>query len=221
MRWSRLESRRRVRFRRNARRHVARSRDRAEPHARRHGPAAGRGPAGARLDRRRRAEAARERAARERARARAARAALRALPRSLRSLLSRHHGALPGIAECLARLGHESLAVLSNKPARFLDRIIDGLGIKGVFAAVLGGDTLPVRKPDPAVLAGVIERTRRAPPRDLDDRRQRRRRGDRPRRRARARSAAAGACAGATSCAPRGSSSCSSTRTRNPAAVLG
>ena len=64
----------------------------------------------------------------------------------------------PGISSCLEALGHESLAVLSNKPARFLDRIIDGLGIKGVFGAVLGGDTLPVRKPDPAVLAGVIER---------------------------------------------------------------
>jgi phosphoglycolate phosphatase len=64
----------------------------------------------------------------------------------------------PGISACLEALAQESLAVLSNKPARFLDRIIDGLGIKGVFGAVLGGDTLPVRKPDPAVLAGVIER---------------------------------------------------------------
>ena len=64
----------------------------------------------------------------------------------------------PGIPACLESLAQESLAILSNKPARFLDRIIDGLGIKGVFGAVLGGDTLPVRKPDPAVLAGVIER---------------------------------------------------------------
>jgi phosphoglycolate phosphatase len=66
----------------------------------------------------------------------------------------------PGISACLEALGEESLAVLSNKPARFLDRIIEGLGIKGVFGAVLGGDTLPVRKPDPAVLAGVLERLR-------------------------------------------------------------
>jgi phosphoglycolate phosphatase len=64
----------------------------------------------------------------------------------------------PGIADCLEELSHERLAVLSNKPARFLDRIIDGLGIKGVFGAVLGGDTLPVRKPDPALITGVIER---------------------------------------------------------------
>jgi phosphoglycolate phosphatase len=64
----------------------------------------------------------------------------------------------PGISDCLEALAHERLAVLSNKPARFLDRIIDGLGIKGVFGAVLGGDTLPVRKPDPALIDGVIER---------------------------------------------------------------
>ncbi|HTO54378.1 MAG TPA: HAD-IA family hydrolase [Myxococcota bacterium] len=64
----------------------------------------------------------------------------------------------PGVSECLEALAEERLAVLSNKPSRFLDRIIDGLGIKGVFGAVLGGDTLPVRKPDPAVLHGVIER---------------------------------------------------------------
>jgi phosphoglycolate phosphatase len=64
----------------------------------------------------------------------------------------------PGIAQCLEALSHDQLAVLSNKPARFLDRIIDGLGIKGVFGAVLGGDTLPVRKPDPALIEGVIER---------------------------------------------------------------
>jgi phosphoglycolate phosphatase len=64
----------------------------------------------------------------------------------------------PGIAQCLEALSHHQLAVLSNKPARFLDRIIDGLGIKGVFGAVLGGDTLPVRKPDPALIEGVIER---------------------------------------------------------------
>ena len=64
----------------------------------------------------------------------------------------------PGMTECLESLSHERLAVLSNKPARFLDRIIDGLGIKGIFGAVVGGDTLPMRKPDPALLTAVIER---------------------------------------------------------------
>jgi len=64
----------------------------------------------------------------------------------------------PGISQCLESLSHDRLAVLSNKPARFLDRIIDGLGIKGVFGAVLGGDTLAIRKPDPAVLSEAVGR---------------------------------------------------------------
>jgi phosphoglycolate phosphatase len=64
----------------------------------------------------------------------------------------------PGMPECLDALSGETLAVLSNKPVRFLHRIIDGLGLKSVFGAVLGGDTLSIRKPDPAVLVHVLER---------------------------------------------------------------
>ena len=64
----------------------------------------------------------------------------------------------PGMAACLDALSAETLAVLSNKPVRFLDRIIAGLGLKSVFGAVLGGDTLSIRKPDPAVLVHVLRR---------------------------------------------------------------
>ena len=64
-----------------------------------------------------------------------------------------------GIIECLDALvgtvGTE-LAVASNKPTRFLARAIDGLGMKGRFRIVLGGDTLDVRKPDPRVLEHLI-----------------------------------------------------------------
>ena len=62
----------------------------------------------------------------------------------------------PGMAECLARLSGHTLAVLSNKPAQFLHRMLDGLGVAGSFAAVVGGDTVPVRKPDPAAIAYVV-----------------------------------------------------------------
>jgi len=65
----------------------------------------------------------------------------------------------PGIPECLDALdGEVELAVLSNKPARFLDRIVAGLGLLGRFAAVAGGDSLGVNKPDPAVLQRLIGR---------------------------------------------------------------
>ena len=61
-----------------------------------------------------------------------------------------------GIAECLARLPDCSLAVLSNKPTRFLERIIAGLGLSGRFAAVVGGDAALKPKPDPAAIEQVL-----------------------------------------------------------------
>lgn len=55
-----------------------------------------------------------------------------------------------------ALAGRYRLAVLSNKPQTFLDRIVDGLGIRPLFQAVVGGDALPVGKPDPATIAHVV-----------------------------------------------------------------
>ena len=61
-----------------------------------------------------------------------------------------------GIVECLDALAGSELAVASNKPTRFLTRAIAGLGLKGYFRVVVGGDTLDVHKPDPRVLAHVV-----------------------------------------------------------------
>ncbi len=64
----------------------------------------------------------------------------------------------PGIIECLDQLGDAVLAVASNKPGRFLDRVLGGLGLKPYFGVVLAGDTLPTRKPDPQVVRHVLSR---------------------------------------------------------------
>ena len=64
----------------------------------------------------------------------------------------------PGIMECLAELSDARLAIASNKPAYFLDRILDGLGLKGYFRVTVGGDSLGVRKPDPGVIEHVRSR---------------------------------------------------------------
>lgn len=61
---------------------------------------------------------------------------------------------VPAVLDALAP-GH-ALAILSNKPQTFLDRIADGLGIVPLFAAIVGGDALPVSKPDPATIAHVV-----------------------------------------------------------------
>jgi phosphoglycolate phosphatase len=60
----------------------------------------------------------------------------------------------PGVPEALAALADRGvvLSVLTNKPAVMSRAIVEGLGLGARFRAVLGGDSLPVRKPDPAGL---------------------------------------------------------------------
>ncbi len=63
----------------------------------------------------------------------------------------------PGVLETLGALRAAGLvtAVVTNKPSAPARTIIDGLGL-GPFAMVVGGDSTPVRKPDPEPLLGVL-----------------------------------------------------------------
>ena len=61
--------------------------------------------------------------------------------------------AYPGIPEVVAELAMRlPLAVLTNKPERHSRRILDELGLAAHVGLLVGGDTLPSRKPDPAGL---------------------------------------------------------------------
>lgn len=66
----------------------------------------------------------------------------------------------PGVVDTLARLEREGrrLAVCTNKAERVTHALLKALGIDVFFSAVVGGDTLPVRKPDPAPLLAAIRR---------------------------------------------------------------
>ena len=66
----------------------------------------------------------------------------------------------PGVTTCLAELAERgyALAVCTNKLEHFSRSLLDQLGLSGFFAAVVGGDTLAVRKPDPGHLRGTIEK---------------------------------------------------------------
>jgi phosphoglycolate phosphatase len=65
----------------------------------------------------------------------------------------------PGIGEMLAQLGDRyPLALLSNKGEALSRKILDGLGLTCFFREILGGDSLPTRKPDPAGLHVLAER---------------------------------------------------------------
>lgn len=65
----------------------------------------------------------------------------------------------PGIEAMLRELaGSYPLAVLSNKGESLSRRILEGLGLTPLFREILGGDSLPTRKPDPAGLRLLAER---------------------------------------------------------------
>jgi phosphoglycolate phosphatase len=64
----------------------------------------------------------------------------------------------PGVPEVLAALaadGHR-LGICTNKPQTATLAVLRGLGLDGFFSAILGGDALSVRKPDPGHLLGAI-----------------------------------------------------------------
>jgi phosphoglycolate phosphatase len=71
----------------------------------------------------------------------------------------------PGVATMLASLARAgvAMAVCTNKPEQVTHNVLDGLGLGGFFAVVLGGDSLPVRKPDPGFLAAALDRLGAAP----------------------------------------------------------
>jgi phosphoglycolate phosphatase len=65
----------------------------------------------------------------------------------------------PGVAQALQALRAAGipLAVCTNKPARITADILARLGLARHFARVIGGDSLPFRKPDPRVLLSLLE----------------------------------------------------------------
>jgi phosphoglycolate phosphatase len=72
------------------------------------------------------------------------------------------HGtrAFDGVDACLDRLRAQgvAVAVCTNKPEAPTHLLLDALGWRDRFNAIVGGDTLPLRKPDPAPLREAIRR---------------------------------------------------------------
>lgn len=101
------------------------------------------------------------------ARALAARHCQAADPAAAERLFMRHYesgattltAAFPGVAAALRALRDEGipLAVCTNKPARISADILGRLGLAAHFERVIGGDSLPFRKPDPRVLLALTE----------------------------------------------------------------
>lgn len=65
-----------------------------------------------------------------------------------------------GVPELLAHFHADKImAVASNKPYRYVAKILDGLGMTGYFSSVKGGDDVEVKKPAPEMLNTILEET--------------------------------------------------------------
>lgn len=64
----------------------------------------------------------------------------------------------PGAMEAVARLSRDGYAVgiCTNKPVGLAETLMTRLGVRDAFASLVGADTLPVRKPDPAPLFEAV-----------------------------------------------------------------
>ncbi|HEX3501136.1 MAG TPA: phosphoglycolate phosphatase [Stellaceae bacterium] len=71
----------------------------------------------------------------------------------------------PGVRETLHALQDEGrrLAICTNKPQRATLAVLRGLDLEDFFAAIVGGDVLAVKKPDPAHLLAALDRLGAAP----------------------------------------------------------
>ena len=64
-----------------------------------------------------------------------------------------HHTVLyPGAMDAVERLSTNGyvVGIATNKPEGLAEKLMTSLGVRGAFASLIGADTLPVRKPDPA-----------------------------------------------------------------------
>jgi phosphoglycolate phosphatase len=82
----------------------------------------------------------------------------------LAEFVARYHTAVdlthpyPGVEAALEKLAlDKTLGICTNKPHRPCLAVLRHLNLDGFFKAVLGGDSLPVRKPDPLPLLATFE----------------------------------------------------------------
>ncbi|WP_372964738.1 phosphoglycolate phosphatase [Marinobacter sp.] len=75
-------------------------------------------------------------------------------------LNGQHAVVFNGVLECLEHLKAKGcrMAVVTNKPDQFVAPLLKQTGLDQYFELFVGGDTLPVKKPDPAPLLHAMEK---------------------------------------------------------------
>jgi phosphoglycolate phosphatase len=69
----------------------------------------------------------------------------------------------PGVREGLKLMENYPMAVLTNKPVRFSQSIVDGLGLAPYFRFVYGGNSFEKKKPDPMGVQVVLRELKATP----------------------------------------------------------
>ena len=75
--------------------------------------------------------------------------------------IDQHTTLYPGAMDAVARLKARGIAVgiCTNKPEGLAETLLTRLGVRAEFAALVGADTLPLRKPDPAPFFEAVARS--------------------------------------------------------------
>lgn len=75
----------------------------------------------------------------------------------------------PGAVEALESLkgAGYALGVCTNKPSGLAEDLLSKLGVRDLFGSMIGADTLPVRKPDPAPYLEAVTRAGGDPARSV------------------------------------------------------
>lgn len=71
-----------------------------------------------------------------------------------------HTKLYPGAAEAVERLRAQDyrIGICTNKPSGLAETLVKRLGVRDLFGALVGADTLSVRKPDPAPYLAAVSR---------------------------------------------------------------
>ena len=83
--------------------------------------------------------------------------------------IDRHTRLYPGAIEAVEKLVAQGyrVGICTNKPARLAEVLMTRLGVRDAFGSLVGADTLPVRKPDPAPFKAAVTRAGGDPARAL------------------------------------------------------
>jgi phosphoglycolate phosphatase len=73
--------------------------------------------------------------------------------------ISEHTTLYPGAIAAIDMLAGKGFAIgiCTNKPAALAEKLMRALGVRDRFGALVGADTLPVRKPDPAPFFAAVQ----------------------------------------------------------------